>query len=182
METTTIIYLITTFVITSLLWYVYMQKLVNKYNILKNDFEKVNTNISKEVEYKSDEVIRNFEKQISELHLKVSEEQQKSYKAGYATAQSEYSVSISPYKEEFRHGDNGWIVNNIYHRIEVGYQYQLFIRDLPVLAPAVIVNEVLEESKREIDQQKVKAVMDFIESNIKTLIENSNGLLKFQKN
>lgn len=166
-----LIYIVIAIVITSLLWLVYLTNLRSKHNNLHK-------NIDNEVFVKSDERISLLKEEINNLNSKVLIEKNKSFQEGFDKARSEFSLEVNPYKEEFIDGDDGFIINDIYHEVSIGYKYQLFINGIPVLKPSIIIDNVLIERKKEVDYQKVKTALEIVENSIVSIAKNANGILK----
>ncbi|MEL1244904.1 hypothetical protein AAEO56_11570 [Flavobacterium sp. DGU11] len=179
METNFLIYIVASVLITSLLWFIYIQKIKTRYAVLQNNHEYLNNNLDKEVIAKADQNVVNLQNIISDLKSEVAEVRHQSYRKGYADAQSEFSIQVFPYREEYFEGNDGLFINDIKHEIVLGYQYQLFVKGIPVLQPAIIIEETLYEEKREIDLQKINNVVNLIESKLKAITIESNGLMKF---
>ena len=166
-----LIYIVIAIVITSLLWLVYLTNLRSKHNNLHK-------NIDNEVFVKSDERISLLKEEINNLNSKVLIEKNKSFQEGFDKARSEFSLEVNPYKEEFIDGDDGFIINDIYHEVNIGYKYQLFINGIPVLKPSIIIDHVFIERKKEVDYQKVKTALEIVENSIVSIAKNANGILK----
>lgn len=181
MENNILLYTSLTFFITSFIWYIYCQSIKSKLKLLSHDHNNLNKNIDIEIGVKADKNTINLQNTITELKVQIAETKQQSFLEGYDKARSEFSVKVFPYKTEHQQGDEGWLINDIYHCVELGYQYQLFVNGLPVLKPAIIIEEILEEHKKEVSYEKVKLATNTIEANLKPLIENSNGLLSLLK-
>lgn len=179
METNFLIYLIISVVITSLIWYTYVQKIKSKYALLNHSHQNLNDNLDTEVIRKADQNVINLQKTISDLKTEIADVRHQSYLKGQADARNEFSIQIFPYREESLKGNEGIIFNDIEHEIILGYQYQLFVKGIPVLQPAVIIEQMLYEEKREVDIQKNNNVLNLIESKLKTIAADSNGLMKF---
>jgi len=218
MDTIFLISLSAVFIITSLIWYVYVSK-------LKGKLENLNQNIDREVLFKTDDNAKYLQKTVTDLkssipnikqesylegnekgkkenieellklkeninvlqetvnnlkesHAKIKHE---SYLDGYQKGKSEFSVKVSPYRDEIKTGNDGLIFNDIYHEVMIGYQYQLLINGVPALKPAVIIEEYLIEEKREVDLAKIERVTNLVESKMKSIAADSKGTMKYIK-
>jgi hypothetical protein len=218
MNTIFIISLAIVFIITSLIWYIYVSKLRGK-------LENLNQNIDREVLFKTDDSAKNLQKTITDLkgniptikqesynegfqngkkeskeeiiksegnikslqetiknltesHAKIKHE---SYLEGYQKGRSEFSVKVSPYRDEIRTGSDGLIFNDIYHEVRIGYQYQLLINGVPALEPAIIIEDCLIEEKKEVDFAKIERVTNMLESKMKSITNESKGVMKYLK-
>lgn len=182
MDLNVITYIVFSVTVTSLLWYIYVAKLKNQALSLKLGYEQLSANFDKEISFKSTSNIQALEKTIFELESKIAAVKHESFTEGYNKGRGEFSIKIFPYKEENKSGDDGWLINDIYHEIILGYQYQLFMNGIPLLQPAVIVEEILTEAKREVDYKKVEFVTSAIESRLLPIIADSKGVIKLIKN
>ena len=218
MDTIFLISLSAVFIITSLVWYVYVSK-------LKGKLENLNQNIDREVLFKADDSAKFLQKTVTDLkssipnikqesflegHEKGKKEnieellklkgninvlqesvnnlnesnakiKHESYLDGYQKGKSEFSVKVSPYRDEIKTGNDGLIFNDIYHEVMIGYQYRLLINGVPALKPAVIIEEYLIEEKREVDLAKIERVTNLIESKMKSIAADSKGIMKYIK-
>lgn len=181
METNLTVYPLLASFVTSLMWYIYVVKLKAANNSIKSDYNRLNSNLDREVSYLSDTRYKTLEKQLNELKLTLTEAKIESFREGYEKAKKEFSIRVFPYKQEHRQGDEGWLINDIQHEIILGYQYQLFLNGIPILQPAIVVEEVLSEQKREVDYRKINAALEAIEAKLLPIIAQSKGLIKFIK-
>ena len=182
-----IISLSAVFIITSLIWYVYVSK-------LKGKLDNLNQHIDREVLFKTDDSAKNLQKTVTDLkgniptlkqesynegfengkkeskeellkleaNIKILQETTKnlteshakikheSYLEGYQKGKGEFSVKVSPYRDEIRTGSDGLIFNDIYHEVMIGYQYQLLINGVPALKPGIIIEEYLIEDRKDV--------------------------------
>ncbi len=166
-----IIYICISVLITSLIWFIIFSKIKGKYDNL-------NSNLDKELIIKSDNNTKSLQNKINDLIASIPDLKAKSYDEGYDKAKSEFSIQVFPYKDEFKKGNDGIFINDIYHEVSIGYQYQLFVKGIPVLQPAIIIEETLVENKRYVDFEKIEDVINLVESKLKPMIENSNGIMK----
>lgn len=178
METPVIIYLIATSVITSLVWYISLQKLKLANKILKSNQEELNKNLEKEVQLRAGSRVAELERIIVQLKSDVTEAKHQGFKEGHAKARSEFTIQVSPYRQEHLQGNEGWFVNDIYHQISLGYSYQLFLNGIPILQPSVVVHTVLEEEKRQVDLQRIAYTISKIHGELREIAESSNGMIK----
>jgi|GEM_PF-3103364 len=182
MEIHTVLYLLTSIVITSLLWFMYVIKLKSNYSNLKNNHENLNMNLDKEIIVKTDENVKSLQSAIVDLKSSIAGIKHESYLEGYEKARNEFSIKVYPYKKELKQGDDGWIINDIFHKVKVGYQYQLFVNGIPILQPATVIEQTLTETKREVDYNKVSMALDAIESKLLPIVAESKGLIKLLTN
>lgn len=178
METNIIFYLFGIALITSLIWYTYVTKLKSNYSNLLNNHQNLNQNLDKEILVKGDENVKSLQNTISELKASISEVKHTSYLEGYEKARGEFSIQVFPYKEEYTEGNDGFIINDIFHQVQVGYQYQLFVNGIPMLKPAVVIEQTLTEKKKQVDYQKVTVAMNLIEQKLLPMVAESKGLIK----
>lgn len=181
MEVQFYISLLISITITSLLWYIYVTKLKGEFSTLKNNHQNLNMNLDKEIIVKDDEKYKLLQNKLSEAHLNINQIKHESYLEGYEKAKKEFSIKIYPYKREKKRGDDGFLINDIFHEVTLGYQYQLFVNGIPLLQPAVIIEEKLTQQKKEVDYNKVNKVMEMIESKLLPIVADSKGLIKLIK-
>lgn len=173
METNFLFYLSTAIVVTSLLWYVYVIKTKSKY-------ENLNSNLDREVIVKSGDNVKNLEETINNLKANASELNTKVFKRVMRKQEAEFSIAVLT-KFEYKSGDDGFLINDIYHEVYVGYKYQLFMNGIQILEPATITLEKLVESKREVDFVKVERAINLVESKLMPMISESKGIMKLVK-
>jgi len=138
-----------------------------------------NENIEELVKLRANvNVLQETVNSLKESNAKIKHE---SYLEGYQKGKSEFSVQVSPYRDEIKSGSDGLIINDIYHEVMIGYQYQLLINGVPALKPAVIIEECLIEEKREVSLSKIENVSNLVESKIKSITANSKGIMKYIK-
>lgn len=213
-----IISLSAVFIITSLIWYVYVSK-------LKGKLDNLNQHIDREVLFKTDDSAKNLQKTVTDLkgniptlkqesynegfengkkeskeellkleaNIKILQETTKnlteshakikheSYLEGYQKGKGEFSVKVSPYRDEIRTGSDGLIFNDIYHEVMIGYQYQLLINGVPALKPGIIIEEYLIEEKKEVDFAKIERTANLLESKMQAIAAESKGVMKYLK-
>ncbi len=174
-----ITYLALAITITSLSWFAYAIKLKSNYTNLKTHYENLHFNIDREVTSKGDQKVNQLHNVINDLKTQIAEVRHSSYQLGYATARKEFSVKMYAHKETYLQGSKGLLFNDIFHRVEIGYKYQLFVNGIPVLQPAVVIVEILEEEKKEVDIGKIQDAIKGLQDIIKPIIENSKGLIQF---
>lgn len=167
-----------TIVLVSLVWHLYVQRIKTKYAVLKNEYDNLSKGIHKEMMVQTDAKMQELYKTISELQVEMAQSKQESYNDGYYKAKGEFEIKVSPYKNESVKGTDGWFINDIIHQVQIGYQYQLFINGVPVLQPAVVIEEDLIEHKRKMDIQKIDAALNIVQTKLIPMASGSNGLIK----
>ena len=179
MENLTLNYIIGTFLITSIVWMLYLHFLKSKFEQLKNTHQNLNLNIDNELIVRGSQNLDQLKQEITQLKSEMSEVKQEKYIEGYKAAKNEFFLNITPYYEEIKLGNDGFIVNDFYHKVNVGYKYQLFINNLPILEPTVRWEKIIEEKKKEVDHNKIKSALEIIENNLIPIVAQSNGILKY---
>ncbi len=178
MQNQAIIYVIATFVGTSFLWLICVHFLKTKLDKLKNIHNNLSQNIDKEIIVRGNQSVDFLNQEIIRLKTEMSEVKQERYMDGYKAAKSEFFLNVTPYYEEYKDGNDGFLVNDIYHRVHVGYKYQLYINNLPILEPTVRWEKIIEERKKEVDHKKIKSALELIQDNLLPIVAQSNGILK----
>lgn len=95
MDTFFLINLSAVFIITSLIWYVYVSK-------LKSKLENLNLNIDREVLFKTDDSAKHLQNTLSELKGSIPKEKQLSYEEGYENGKSEVKEALSKSEENIK--------------------------------------------------------------------------------
>ncbi len=103
-------------------------------------------------------VIYFLKQNIKRLENDLAKEQEKNkimeenYKTEVKTAQdsNDFHVEVRPWRKD--EGDKGVIMDT--RKVEIGYQYQLFLRGIPCLASVPVITDVL--IKKEVDLKRIK--------------------------
>lgn len=179
MNNDTLMILLGSLVGTSLLWLIYIQILKSKLEKEKNNNQNLNQNIDKEIIVRGHQNTADLNLELTKLKNELSDIKHTSFMEGYKKAKDEFFLNVTPYHEEFKEGDNGFIINDFYHLVKVGYKYQLYINNLPILEPTIKWEKIIEERKREVDHAKIKSALEMVEKNLLPIVASSNGILRF---
>lgn len=95
MDTFFLINLSAVFIITSLLWYVYVSK-------LKSKLENLNQNIDREVLFKTDDNAKSLQNSVTELKGSIPKEKQVSYLEGFENGKSEFKAALFKTEENIK--------------------------------------------------------------------------------
>jgi cell division protein ZapA (FtsZ GTPase activity inhibitor) len=95
MDTFFLINLSAVFIITSLLWYVYVSK-------LKSKLENLNQNIDREVLFKTDDNAKSLQNSVTELKGSIPKEKQVSYTEGFENGKSEFKEALFKSEENIK--------------------------------------------------------------------------------
>lgn len=164
--------------ITSFLWFIYASFLKSKLNVLKGEYDHLNGNIDTEVTLRTDKLFAHLHERIIQLRNEVTDTRVSAFNQGYARARSEFSIKVFPYKEEHLEGSEGIFINDLEHQVVLGYQYQLFVNGIPVLAPAVVIEQELSSRQKKVDIRRINAVLSVIKEKLLPIIAESNGLIQ----
>ncbi len=173
-----VILIVSTLCGTSLIWFIYVQKLKSRIEKLVNNNQNINQNIDKEIIFRENQNIDKLNKEIIKLKHEIAEAKHYNYMEGYNKAKGEFFLSITPYQEESKIGKDGFIINDFHHVVNIGYKYQLYINNLPVLEPTIKWESKLEERKTMVDQEKIKSALKMVEENLFPVVAQSNGVLR----
>ncbi len=173
-----IIMVSTVLIISSLLWLIYIQTLKNKIEGLKNKCNNLTEDIEREIFIRGNKNIDELNSVIFKLKSEMAESRHSHYMEGYDKAKSEFFLNVTPYYEENKVGKDGFIMNDIRHVVNIGYRYQLYINNIPVLEPTIRWERKLEEKKVTIDHEKIKSALDIIEKSLLPIVAQSNGILR----
>ena len=175
----TLIAIIVTIIGTSLLWLIYIQILKNRLDKEKNNNKNLSQNIDNEIIVRGHQNNSELNKELTKLKNELSDTKHASYMEGYDKAKNEFFLNVMPYYEEDTIGNNGFIVNDFQHTVKVGYKYQLYINNLPILEPTIKWEKIINEKKKEVDHAKIKSALEIIEKNLLPIVAQSNGILRF---
>ncbi|PHK27083.1 hypothetical protein VF13_42030, partial [Nostoc linckia z16] len=85
------------------------------------------------------------------------------YKRGRSEAKEEferdYFVMVSPYKEVYEEGIDLILYNSKTKVIIIGFQYQLFVKGLPMFEPSYIHLEEYRSESKSLNEERVTAIV-----------------------
>jgi len=174
-----IIAIICTFGGSSLLWLIYIQNLKSRLEKLTHNHQNLSSNIDKEIIVRGNQNIDDLKQEIIKIKSEMAEAKYSNYMDGYNKAKSEFFLNITPYHEESKIGKDGLIINDFQHIVNIGYKYQLYINNIPVLEPTIRWESKLEEKKTVVDHEKIKSALEMIEKSLLPIVAQSNGVLRF---
>ena len=178
MENQTLIFLIGTFIITTFLWLIVIHFLRSKLQQLKSSYQNLSQNVDNEILKRGNANIESLKHEIIKLKTEMADVKQEKYLEGYKAAKSEFFLNVTPYYEEYKEGNDGFLINDFHHIVNIGYKYQLYINNLPILEPTVKWEQIIEEKKKEVDHNKVKSALEMVQNNLLPIVAQSNGILK----
>jgi hypothetical protein len=109
--------------------------------------------------------------------------ERESYEKGKKQAEdnfvNDFFVQVNPYKRVFKEKNSllGSFMEK--DKIEIGYQYQLFVKGIPTLNLAVIIIETYEAKQFNLNEDTIMALVD---STIGSKTELIGGFVKVAKN
>ncbi|MCF6130888.1 hypothetical protein [Flavobacterium wongokense] len=159
--------IIITIFVVSAVWYFYHQYSLQKQSKEINNlsFDLNTQNIRNEYEDKNEIAKREEElkNQIFELRKQVIDVEKDSYEKGRKDAEekfmNDFVVQVFPYKRYYKEKKDGIIAFGSIEKVEIGYQYQLFVKGLPALNPAMIVIETHELKEFKLNEEGIKALV-----------------------
>ena len=183
----TVIIIVITVLITSILWFIYynnkLKHISQEYNNKANELINLKTNL----DYKINHEVIQKTKELNDLVLSLKQEIIKTEKESYFKGRNEvkeefkndYKIIVNPYKRTFNQKKDGLIAFGSIEKIEIGYQYQLFIKGAPALSPAYITLETHETKNFQLNEEAIKKLINFY---IKDNIESAGSLIQLASN
>lgn len=164
----TIIIVAATIILTSIIWYfIFVTKIKNlqsEKSALANDLN----NLSVHVDYKINQEAIAKTQQLNDKIVALKQEMVKAEKESYFAGRNEaieefkndFKIQIQPYKRTFKQKRDGILAIGEVEKIEVGYQYQLFIKGSPSLSPATIVLETYDLKHFKLNEEAIQTLID----------------------
>jgi hypothetical protein len=163
-KTYIIIFILTTIIVFYIVKNYYLNILISKYV----------ENIEK-LEYEINEYKIKFENLISEIYNL----ERKSFNNGFIEGQEKNKITVKIEPIENITNSNFWILKK--ESIEIGFEYQLFINNIPTEFKSTHILRTLKKS--EINEENIKKIINGIEqieslSNVNFVISNSIKIVK----
>ena len=167
MNSTIILLIAATIFLTSMIWYFLyantIKKLEKQKSVLENELNNLNVNIDYKINQEATEKTQHLNEKISALKAEMVKAEKDSYFAGRNEAieefKNDFKIQIQPYKRTFKQKRDGILAIGEVEKIEVGYQYQLFIKGSPSLSPAVIVLETYDLKHFKVNEDAIQTVI-----------------------
>lgn len=158
------IFVCLTIVITSFIWMIILKNqkhvLISDNQKLTIDLQNVTANVEFQVAQKLSEKLDILNEQIYTLKQQNVEVERESYNKGKNDALSsfanEYYVQVYPYKHNYKDEQGLYVFNKRKEFIEIGYQYQLFVKGIPVFKPHIVALETHEKSHFQLNEEAIK--------------------------
>lgn len=160
--------IVITVIIVSAAWYFYhkntLQNLSKNNESLSNELRNNVINRDSQINKMVNEKIEVLNNQILDLKKEIVITDRESYEKGKKQAEDNFAndffVQVNPYKRVFKKNNSllGSFMEN--EKVEIGYQYQLFVKGIPTLNPAVIVIETYEAKQFNLNEETIKALVD----------------------
>jgi hypothetical protein len=179
--------IIITIVIVSAAWYFYhknaLQSLLKNNDSLSNELRNTVINRDYQINKVVHEKMEELNNQILDLKKQIVITDRESYDKGKKQAEDNFAndffVQVNPYKRVFKEKNSllGSFMEK--EKVEIGYQYQLFVKGIPTLNPAVIVIETYEAKQFHLNEETIKALVD---ASLGPKTELIGGFVKVAKN
>ena len=176
-----------TFILVSAAWYFYhknaLHKLSKNNDSLTNELNNQIINREYQINKEVNEKLEELNNQILDLKKEMLITERESYEKGKKQAEdnfvNDFFVQVNPYKRVFKEKNSllGSFMEK--DKIEIGYQYQLFVKGIPTLNPAVIIIETYEAKQFNLNED---TIMDLVDSTIGSKAELIGGFVKVAKN
>lgn len=172
-----------TIVIVSLGWFIFykveIHRHLKKTNALETELNNQIVNRDYEINHQVNEKVEPFNNQILELRKQLIDVERESYFKGKKQAEdsfaNDFSVQVFPYKRHFRSKKNYLIGGGDKEMIEVGFQYQLFVKGCPTFEPKLEILETYEQKQFKLDEEAIKLMVN---SAIGNKTELLGGIIK----
>ncbi len=156
-----------TIILTSSIWMIILK---NQRHILSSlnqkltiELQNVGANVEFQVAQKLNQKLDVLNDQIFTLKQKNIEVERDSYNKGKSDAldsfANEYYVQVYPYKYTYKDEQGMYVFNKRKEFIEIGYQYQLFVKGIPVFQPHVVALETHEKSDFKLNEEAIKEMV-----------------------
>lgn len=159
-----------TFILVSLGWYLYHKNIIHKLSkeseALSHDLNNQTIYRDYEINHKVSEKIEELNNQILELRRQLIDIEKESYEKGKKQAEenfaNDYVIQVQPYRRFFKekHSLLGSLKEK--EKVEIGYQYRLFVKGAPSLEPAVIVVETYESKEFKLNEDAIKTLINSV--------------------
>lgn len=171
MNSMVIVFIAAAILLTSVIWYlVYAHTISNlKQQKVRLENEINNLNVHIELKVNQEAIIKTQHVQDKMAILKEQsiQAEKDSYFAGRREAieefKNDFNIQIQPYKRTFKQKRNGILAMGEVEKIEIGYQYQLFIKGSPSLSPAIIIIETYDLKHFTLNEE---AIQDLVNATI----------------
>lgn len=174
-------------ILVSTIWYVYhkynMDKFSRKIDSLTHELNNLSINRDYEINKRVNEKMEQLTSEILVLKKQLIEKEIESYNKGKKQAEenfaNDFSVQVLPYKRLFKEKKDKLLAFGEIEKVEIGYQYQLFIKGAPFFKPEIIVLEVHELKNFKLNEDSIAAL---INSALGDKTKIAGGFLKIAKN
>ena len=179
--------IIITIVIVSAAWYFYhkhaLQQLSKNNDSLSHELRNNAVHRDYQINKEVNEKLEVLNNEILDLKKQLVVTDRESYDRGRKQAEdtfaNDFFVQVNPYKRVFKE-KNGFLGSFMEKdKVEIGYQYQLFVKGIPTLNPAVVVVETYEAKQFNLNEDTVKAL---VEASLGSKTKLIGGFVKVAKN
>lgn len=171
MNSMVIVFIATAILLTSVIWYLVYAHTISNLKQQKVRLENEINNLNVHIEFKvNQEAIiktQHVQDKMAILKEQSIQAEKDSYFAGRREAieefKNDFNIQIQPYKRTFKQKRNGILAMGEVEKIEIGYQYQLFIKGSPSLSPAIIIIETYDLKHFTLNEE---AIQDLVNATI----------------
>lgn len=182
----TVIIILASVIITSIVWYKYHNDKIQQYSkekvALANELNNLKSNIDYKINHEAFEKTQHLNDKILTLKEDLVKTEKDSYFKGRTEAIEEFKndfyVEVLPYKRNFKEKKDSIIAFGVTEKVEVGYQYQLFIKGVPSLNPAVIILETHELKHFKLNEEAIQLLVN---ASIGDKSQIAGGVIKVAK-
>lgn len=179
--------IILTILIVSAAWFFFLkhsvQRLSKENDSLSHELRNMLIHRDYQINKAVHEQLEELNNQILDLKKQLVQTDRESYDRGKKQAEEHFAndffVQVNPYKRVFKEKNSllGSFMEK--DKVEIGYQYQLFVKGIPTLNPAVIVIETYEAKQFNLNEETIKAMVD---ASLGSKTELIGGFVKVAKN
>lgn len=171
MNSMVIVFIAAAILLTSVIWYLVYAHTISNLKQQKVRLENEINNLNVHIEFKvNQEAIiktQHVQDKMAILKEQSIQAEKDSYFAGRREAieefKNDFNIQIQPYKRTFKQKRNGILAMGEVEKIEIGYQYQLFIKGSPSLSPAIIIIETYDLKHFTLNEE---AIQDLVNATI----------------
>ncbi|CAM4073762.1 hypothetical protein FLAN108750_08940 [Flavobacterium antarcticum] len=169
--------------LTSIVWYfIYTHRIKNLEDqkaALENELHNLNVHIEYKINQEALEKTQHLKDQITSLKEESLKAEKESYFSGRNEAieefRNDFKIQIQPYKRTFKQKRDGILAIGEVEKIEIGYQYQLFIKGSPSLSPAIIILETYDLKHFKLNEE---AIQDLVNATIGAKLQTAGKVIE----
>ncbi|WP_191861071.1 hypothetical protein [Hanstruepera ponticola] len=160
--------IIITAILVSIMWYLYhkhqMDNFSKKINALNHDVNNATVNREYEINKKVIEKSEELNNQILELRKQLVDVERASYEKGKKMAEDNFAkdflVQVFPYQRHFKEKKDKLLAFGETEKVEIGYQYQFFVKGAPAFKPEIVVLETHDLKNFKLNKEAISTLVN----------------------